>query len=162
MSACFFIGPFFRWSLKLCCISRVYQYRNLKNIILFHWHCNVGADYQRPKMLRMMKKMTLREKVLMKVGTLKMIQIGFGASARNHIIIVLWYVVTLVRTGSMASVLVSPKAWVRCLFTFSIYISFMLFVRTFLYYGTMFWLMNTSRKCNDCIILVLVERAVVL
>jgi hypothetical protein len=39
-------------------------------------------------MLRMMKRMTLRQKVLMKVGTLKMILIGFGASARNHILIV--------------------------------------------------------------------------
>jgi hypothetical protein len=40
-------------------------------------------------MLRMMKRMTLRQKVLMKAGTLKMIQIDFGASARNHTIIVL-------------------------------------------------------------------------
>jgi hypothetical protein len=40
-------------------------------------------------MLRMMKKMTLRQKVLMKVGTLKMIRTDFGASARSHTIIVL-------------------------------------------------------------------------
>jgi hypothetical protein len=39
-------------------------------------------------MLRMMMMMIQRQKVLMKAGTLKMIQIDFGASARNHTIIV--------------------------------------------------------------------------
>jgi hypothetical protein len=39
------------------------------------------------KVLRMTKRMTLMQKVLMKAGTLKMIQIGCGASARNHTII---------------------------------------------------------------------------
>jgi hypothetical protein len=43
----------------------------------------------KPKLLRMTKRMTLRQKDLMKAGTLKMIQIGCGASARNHTIIVL-------------------------------------------------------------------------
>jgi len=43
----------------------------------------------KPKVLRMTKRMTLRQKVPMKAGTLKMIQIGCGASARNHTTIVL-------------------------------------------------------------------------
>jgi hypothetical protein len=48
-------------------------------------------------------------------GTLMMIQIGCGASARNHTIIIL-YVVTCVKTGFMDSVSLSPKARVRCLY----------------------------------------------
>lgn len=98
----------------------------MKFFVSLTW--NIGAGYQKlkPKVLRMTKRMTLRQKVLMKAGTLKMIQIGFGASARNHTTIVLWYVVTCVKTGFMASVSVSPKAWVCCLYiAWSIHMTFL-------------------------------------
>jgi len=110
----------------------------MKFFVLLTW--NIGADYQKlkPKVLRMTKR-TLRQKVLMKAGTLKMIQIGCGASARNHTIIVLWYVVTCVKTGFMASVSVSPKAWVCCLnIAWSIYMTFLSVYKKILFYNTFY------------------------